>query len=126
MKRFIREIRVIRVRFWNYRVYSSSVCDISHPKFEMKPLFRWQTEDQSWADDLPAGGKVRPKRLVLAIVALLAAGAFLVYWRQVRQIEYEEKRLQSDVAAAFHTWQQAAANDDFDLFVHLIAYLCMQ
>jgi hypothetical protein len=87
----------------------------------MKPLFRWQTEDQSWEDDLPTGGQVWPRRVVLIIVALLVVGAFGIYWQQVRQIAREEQRIQTDVAAAFHTWQQAVANDDFDLFVHLIA-----
>lgn len=58
---------------------------------------------------------------MLVIVVFLMAGAFGVYWRQMRQIAQEEKRIQTDVAAAFHTWQQAVANDDFDLFVHLLA-----
>lgn len=89
----------------------------------MKPLFRWQTEEQLWEEDLPAGGKGRPRRLALVIVALLITGAFLVYWRQMRQVEREEARIQSDVAAAYHTWQQAVANSDFDLFVHLITVI---
>ncbi len=87
----------------------------------MKPLFRWQTEEQLWEEDLPADGKVRSWRLVLVIAVLLAAGAFLVYWRQMRQVVREEQRIQTDVAAVFHTWQQAVANNDFDLFVHLLA-----
>ncbi|MEJ2750713.1 MAG: hypothetical protein P8183_22820, partial [Anaerolineae bacterium] len=88
----------------------------------MKPFFRWHTEDESdWEEEPPAAGKSPVKRWVFLLLGLLIASAGLIYWRQMRQVAQEEQRIQDDVLAAFHTWQQAVINDDFDLFVRLIS-----
>ncbi|MCB9421530.1 MAG: hypothetical protein H6667_17125 [Ardenticatenaceae bacterium] len=87
----------------------------------MKPLFRWQTDEQSWEEDVLTGGMARSRRLALVIFVLFVVGGLLVYGRQIRQVAREEQRIEADVAAAYHTWQQAVAADDLDLFVHLLA-----
>lgn len=90
----------------------------------MKPLFRWLTdEDADWGGDPSASGTAvskKPVRLILYLSLILLTASFL-YWRQMRQVRREEAQIQADVLAAFHTWQQAVANDDFDLFVRLIS-----
>lgn len=88
----------------------------------MKPFFRWRTEDEDeWEEDQPPDTPSPARRWVFLFLVLLMAGLGVVYWRQMWQVRQEEQRIQADVLAAFHTWQQAVANDDFDLFVRLIA-----
>ena len=67
----------------------------------MKPFFRWQTEEEeSWEEEHPADGKSPSRRWLPVVAAILILGVFFVYWRQIRQVNQEEQRIQGDVLAA--------------------------
>lgn len=91
----------------------------------MKPFFRWFTEEDEFQDEGESTGTAvsprKARRFLFLFIGLLLAGAGFVYWNQIRQIQAEERQIQADVIASHRTWEQAVAQDDFDLFVFLLS-----
>ncbi|MCP4424488.1 MAG: hypothetical protein GY803_08360 [Chloroflexi bacterium] len=88
--------------------------------------FNWQTDDDVvWDDEATAGGTaVPPRRPWLTILFILAAivGAGTFIYRQVNErVETAAANVESDILASHQLLQQAAAQNDVELFRTLLS-----